>query len=224
MHLVQAGCRNTSRGYSMQNGLDRRLTSITKPKLKADAKPFAAFKHSEAERIRRMRINGQYATLRTILPNLIKMDKASVLAETIRRVRELKKAVEEVEAVCCTVVPGGEDGLSLEYSGGVEEDGQDSGAAGLVFIKVALSLEDRPGLMLELINAVKSVKGAGGVGLIRVVKAEMVTVGGRTKTLLWLQPMPPPASSGSSSGSGDYDGEGVLVMLRRTLRVVLVKK
>ncbi|KAM6563941.1 hypothetical protein CsatB_023939 [Cannabis sativa] len=200
MQMVQAGGRNTSRSYSKQ---------------------IVAFKHSEAERIRRMRINSQYATLRTILPNLIKMDKASVLAETIRRVRELKKAVEEVDAVCGgTAVPSGDDSLSLEYSGGLKEEEKD----GQVFIKVTLSVEDRPGLMLELINAIRSAKGGGEVGLIRVVKAEMVTVGGRTKTLLWLQPMPPLPSSGSGGGDGDGDGEGVLVLLRRSLRLVLAKK
>ncbi|PON84761.1 Basic helix-loop-helix transcription factor [Trema orientale] len=212
------GCRN-SNASSKQNSLNLGVIPICKPKLKADrAKQLAAHKHSESERRRRMRINGQYATLRTILPNLIKMDKASVLAETIRRVRELKKAVEEVEEVCCTV-PDVDDELSLE----VGEDHEE--AAGLVvLIKATLSCDDRPGLMLELINALKSVKG--GVELIRVVKAEMVTAGGRTKTVLWLRRI----GAGSGGGGGGYehehddDNEAILVMLRRALKVVLAKR
>lgn len=143
----------------------------------------------------------------------VKMDKASVLEETIRRVRELKKAVEEVEAVS-HIIPGEADGLGLE----LEEDHEV--AAGVVLIKVTLSCEDRPGLMLELINALKSVKG--GVEL-RVLKAEIVVAARRTKTLLWLKRIA--AGSGGGGGGGDHiKDERVLVTLRRALKVVLVKK
>lgn len=48
-------------------------TSFLKPKSKAEIKVLAAKKHSEAEKRRRMRINGQYETLRNILPNIIKV-------------------------------------------------------------------------------------------------------------------------------------------------------
>jgi hypothetical protein len=56
-----------------QGVLSANKISFYKPKSKAEAKQLAAKKHSEAERRRRMRINGQYATLRNILPNLIKV-------------------------------------------------------------------------------------------------------------------------------------------------------
>lgn len=48
-------------------------TSFLKQRSNAEIKVVAAKKHSEAEKRRRMRINGQYETLRTILPNLIKV-------------------------------------------------------------------------------------------------------------------------------------------------------
>lgn len=48
-------------------------TGFLKPKSKAEIKLLAAKKHSEAEKRRRMRINGQYDTLRNILPYLIKV-------------------------------------------------------------------------------------------------------------------------------------------------------
>lgn len=48
--------------------------SFSKPRSNAaEIKLLAAKKHSEAEKRRRMRINGQYDTLRNILPNIIKV-------------------------------------------------------------------------------------------------------------------------------------------------------
>lgn len=202
-----------------------------KPKSKAEAKVIAAKKHSESEKRRRMRINGQYTTLRALLPDLIKvyylidlmefclnvygviwkmsrklsslrildiqMDKASVLGETVRKVRELKKALAEVEAAChygdrrdeC-VLPGGVDKLSVEQC-----EGEKGG-----LVKATFSCEDRLGLISDMTRALSCVKG-------RVVRAEMVTVGGRSKNALWVQGL----------GGGN---EGV-VALKRALKVVI---
>uniref|UniRef100_A0A2N9EPK3 BHLH domain-containing protein n=1 Tax=Fagus sylvatica TaxID=28930 RepID=A0A2N9EPK3_FAGSY len=190
---------------TIQNSLARGLTStntinhkfsFSKPKSKFESKQLAAKKHSEAERRRRMRINGQYATLRDVLPNLVKMDKATVLAETVRQVRELRKTVSDLEAVCrgssstkdC-VFPGEANRLSLENCDNHQ---------GLV--KVTFSCEDRPGLISAVARTLRSMKG-------RVVKFEMVTLGGRTKNVLWVR--------GLSGGN-----EGI-VMLRRALKVVI---
>ncbi|KAH7520462.1 hypothetical protein FEM48_Zijuj08G0146400 [Ziziphus jujuba var. spinosa] len=173
----------------------------SKPNSKAQAKLVAAKKQSETEKRRRARINAQYVTLRTILPSLIKMDKASVLGETISRVKKLKKAAAaKVEAACHSggreddecVVPSGADRLSLEYS----EFGR-----GLV-MKAMLSCEDRAGLMTEVTRAVRSVKG-------KVVRADMVTVGGRIKILMWLK------------GLGCSGKNEELVVLRRALKVTM---
>ncbi|KAM1291992.1 hypothetical protein ACFX13_019351 [Malus domestica] len=168
-----------------------------KPKSKAEAKVIAAKKHSESEKRRRMRINSQYTTLRAILPDLIKMDKASVLGETVRKVRELKKALTEVEAAChCgdrrdeCVLPGGVDKLSVEQC-----EGEKGG-----LVKATFSCEDRLGLISDMTRALSCVKG-------RVVRAEMVTVGGRSKNALWVQGL----------GGGN---EGV-VALKRALKVVI---
>ncbi|XP_054809784.1 transcription factor bHLH131 isoform X2 [Prosopis cineraria] len=167
------------------------------PKSKAEIKLLAAKKHSEAEKRRRMRINGQYATLRTILPNLVKVDKASVLAETIRQVKELKKNVSELEAISAnssgeiTVFPSEVDKLKLEHC--KDEEG---------LMKATLSCEDRPGLMSAMTRALKSLRA-------KVVKAEMVNVGGRIREVLWVQ--------GLENGN---EGMGVL---KRTLKVVMHK-
>lgn len=118
-----------------------------------------------------------------------------MLAETVRLVRELRTTVSDLEAICrgrtknC-VFPGEADKLSLEHS---EED-----TGGVV--KVTFSCEDRPGLMSEVAREVRSVKG-------RMVKSEMVTVGGRTKSVLWVQ--------------GVGDGNDGTAKLRRALKVVI---
>ncbi|QCD90700.1 transcription factor MYC2 [Vigna unguiculata] len=151
-------------------------TSFLKQRSKAEIKVVAAKKHSEAEKRRRMRINGQYETLRTILPNLIKKDKASVLAETIKQVKELKKKVSKLEQDSCgnsskdvVKFPSGADRLSLEKCSNEE---------GLV--KATLSCEDSQGLMSAISRAMGSVK-------TKVVKAEIVSVGGRNRSVLWVQ-------------------------------------
>lgn len=126
------------------------------------------------------------------------MDKASLLAETVRQVRELKKVVADTEAACrgsgseC-VIPSGVNKLSLEKCEGKQE--------GLV--KATFSCEDRPGLILDMIRELRSGKG-------RVVRAEMVTVGGRTKSVLWVK--------GLGAGS-----EGI-VCLKKALNKVIVDR
>jgi hypothetical protein len=123
------------------------------------------------------------------------MDKAAVLSETVRQVRELRKTVSALEGVCCgngakdCVFPGETDKLSLESCD--DEQG---------LVKVTFSCEDRPGLMSTVAKAVRTVKG-------RVVKSEMVTVGGRTKCVSWVR------------GLGGRN-EGI-VMLRRALKVAI---
>ncbi|KAL5078983.1 hypothetical protein RYX36_007404 [Vicia faba] len=148
-------------------------SSISKQRSKAENKLLAAKKHSEAERRRRMRINGQYDTLRNILPNLIKKDKASILVEAIKQVYELKKKASKLEESHGTSkevkFPSGIDRLNLEKCN--DEEG---------LVKATLSCEDRPGLMSSIARALGSMKA-------KVEKVEMVTVGGRTRSVLWVQ-------------------------------------
>nr|WIE96100.1 basic helix-loop-helix transcription factor [Loropetalum chinense var. rubrum] len=163
----------------------------------AEEKALAASKkHSEAEKRRRERLNGHYATLRTLLPKTIKAHKASVLAETVRHVIELKKRAAELEAseggsMGGLVLPGDTDEVHVGYC---EKETS--------VIKATVCCEDREGLMSDLTRAVRSVKGM-------VVRAEMGTVGGRTKNVVWVQGL----------GSGD-DGLGTL---KRALKVVVDK-
>ncbi|XVE86853.1 hypothetical protein DITRI_Ditri18aG0068700 [Diplodiscus trichospermus] len=144
-----------------------------KTKSKAEAKIASDFKHKIAERHRRLRISQQYNKLRTVLPNLIKRDKASVLGETIRQIREQKKRVKEMKAKhrgsLEAVLPGESDNLSLGYC---EKDGS--------LVKATFSCEDRAELISDLTREVRKVNGM-------VVRTEMVFIGGRNKSVMWVK-------------------------------------
>ena len=54
--------------------------------------------HVEAERQRRKKLNHQFYALRSVVPNVSKMDKASLLADAVEYINDLKTKVEELEA------------------------------------------------------------------------------------------------------------------------------
>nr|AKN09653.1 basic helix-loop-helix transcription factor [Salvia miltiorrhiza] len=77
---------------SVPLGLHAELQKLSAQEI-MDSKALAAPKsHSEAERWLRERIiNNHLAKLRSLLPNTTKTDKASLLAEVIQHVKELKR-------------------------------------------------------------------------------------------------------------------------------------
>ncbi|XP_051127200.1 transcription factor bHLH30-like isoform X2 [Andrographis paniculata] len=174
-----------------------------------EAKAMAASNnHKEAERRRRKRINGHIATLKSILPNTIKTDKASLLGETVRRVKELRKTTAQLQhgaaADATTTTASSASLLRLMFPSETdelilcqcEEDSQ--------VVQATLSCEDRPETILDLTQAVKSADG-------KVVRAEMSTVGGRTKMVLWVKLMGEAAAADSG-------------ILRRALRKAMDKQ
>ncbi|KAI3681905.1 hypothetical protein L6452_36712 [Arctium lappa] len=54
--------------------------------------------HVEAERQRREKLNQRFYTLRSVVPNVSKMDKASLLADAVCYIKKLKEKVEELES------------------------------------------------------------------------------------------------------------------------------
>ncbi|CAN6204710.1 unnamed protein product [Urochloa humidicola] len=151
--------------------------------------------HSEAERKRRQRINAHLATLRTLLPAASRMDKAALLGEVVRHVRELRGEADAAAAGAAVAVPGEGDEVGVEegqqqhcrcHGGGDRE--RPAGATRRVRAWVCCA--DRPGLMSELGRAVRSVSA-------RAVRAEIATVGGRTRSVLELD-----------VGGGQHGGEG----------------
>ncbi|KAL6646036.1 hypothetical protein ACP70R_001044 [Stipagrostis hirtigluma subsp. patula] len=145
--------------------------------------------HSEAERKRRQRINAHLATLRTLVPSASRMDKAALLGEVVRHVRELRAKATEAAEGAGVVVPGESDEV------GVEEDDDDrrpdrcrrygagadanAGHRRPRRVRAWVCCADRPGLMSDLGRAVRSASA-------RPLRAEIATVGGRTRSVMDL--------------------------------------
>ncbi|KAK9109126.1 hypothetical protein Sjap_017186 [Stephania japonica] len=180
----------------------------------------ASKSHSEAERRRRERINAHLATLRTLLPNTIKTDKASLLAEVVQHVKDLKNRAQDGDRTTTEqkpwAVPGETDELTVGYceegpQGRWDPESRHRQVGGtslvvvVVRVRVSMSCEDRPGLLTEVTRAVRSVRG-------RVVRAEMGTVGGRTRSGLVVEFV------GRERGEGHHELLGVL---RRALKGVM---
>ncbi|KAF8725487.1 hypothetical protein HU200_020013 [Digitaria exilis] len=54
--------------------------------------------HVEAERQRREKLNKRFCALRAIVPNISKMDKASILEDAVTHINDLKKKLDKMEA------------------------------------------------------------------------------------------------------------------------------
>lgn len=134
-----------------------------------DAKALAASRsHSEAERRRRERINNHLAKLRSLLPNTTKTDKASLLAEVIQHVKELKRQTTLISET--SPVPTEIDDLTVDNA--AVEDGK-------FVIKASFCCEDRSDLLPELIKTLKALH-------LKTLRAEITTLGGRVKNVLFI--------------------------------------
>ncbi|KAK1285171.1 Transcription factor bHLH30 [Acorus calamus] len=151
-------------------GLQAELQRMTAQEI-MDAKALAASKsHSEAELRRRERINTHLARLRSLLPSTTKTDKASLLAEVIQHVKELKRQTSQIAEE--SPVPTESDELTVDAA--QEDDGR-------FVIKASLCCEDRSDLMSDLIKALKSLR-------MKTIKADLTTLGGRVRSVLVVSP------------------------------------
>ncbi|KAH7567672.1 hypothetical protein ACOSQ2_010615 [Xanthoceras sorbifolium] len=156
--------------------------------------------HKEAERRRRQRINAHLSTLRTLLPSTTKTDKASLLAEVVHHVKELRRQAADVARKGGSTCSGSEPDY-WPFPGESDEftlaccDRQEG------LVKATLCCEDRPGLNGDMSRAFGSVRA-------RPVRAEMMTVGGRSKSVVVME----------WAGGGDEEMMGVL---RRALKDVV---
>ncbi|XP_077234558.1 transcription factor bHLH30-like [Tasmannia lanceolata] len=161
------GSDRSGRAESSSFGLQSELGKMTTQEM-MEAKALAASKsHSEAERRRRERINTHLAKLRSLLPNTTKTDKASLLAEVIQHVKDLKRQTSEIGEV--GPVPTEADELTVDTS---DEDGK-------FVIKASLCCDDRSDLLPDLIKTLKALR-------LRTLKAEITTLGGRVKNVLLI--------------------------------------
>ncbi|KAF8033124.1 hypothetical protein BT93_D1886 [Corymbia citriodora subsp. variegata] len=150
-------------------GLQAELGKMTAQEI-MDAKALAASKsHSEAERRRRERINNHLAKLRSLLPSTTKTDKASLLAEVIQHVKELKRQTSLIAET--SLIPTETDELTVDAS--------DEEVDGKLVIKASLCCEDRSDLLPDLIKTLKALR-------LRTLKAEITTLGGRVRNVLFI--------------------------------------
>ncbi|CAI9266422.1 unnamed protein product [Lactuca saligna] len=143
---------------------------VKQTKVKEITRELASKKHALSERKRRRRINCHYDSLRHFFPRILKSDKASVLAETVRHLKELKKMVADL-------APSDHDGDKQSFFIPGENDEMSVGyvaSGNKTAVRAIVCCEDRPGLNQDLTEAIHSVRG-------KAVKAEMATIGGRTK-------------------------------------------
>ncbi|CAN0890529.1 Transcription factor bHLH106 [Linum grandiflorum] len=127
--------------------------------------------HKEAEKRRRERINSHLDKLRALLPCNSKTDKASLLAKVVERVKELKQQTSEIQGL--ETFPSEVDEITV-----AEEYGERS--CRMVY-KASVCCEDRSELLPELMEIFKSLH-------LKTVRAEMVTLGGRTRSVLMVAP------------------------------------
>ncbi|XP_037489579.1 transcription factor AIG1-like [Triticum dicoccoides] len=168
--------------------------------------------HSEAERKRRQRINAHLATLRTLVPSASRMDKAALLGEVVRHVRELQGRANDATEGVVDVVPGETDEVGVEEDDYLLNAGPtDDEPRWRRRVRAWVCCADRPGLMSDLGRAVRS------VGSARPVRAEIATVGGRTRSVLELEHVCHEAGPAN-------DRAVALSTLRAALRTVLFNR
>ncbi|CAK8537637.1 unnamed protein product [Lathyrus sativus] len=183
------------RFYGFESLIDKDSDKINGEKPKVERKSTEACKsHREAERRRRQRINNHLSTLRSLLPNTAKSDKASLLAEVVQHVKRLRKEADVVAnrwndepSSSCSGEPGsvvsGEEAEAWPFPGESDEAtvgccGEEEGGARRM--KVTVCCEDRPGLNRDLAQVIRSVRA-------NPVRAEIMTVGGRSKSVVVVE-------------------------------------
>ncbi|KAG6673679.1 hypothetical protein I3843_15G002600 [Carya illinoinensis] len=184
-------------------GLQAELGKMTAQEI-MDAKALAASKsHSEAERRRRERINNHLAKLRSLLPSTTKTDKASLLAEVIQHVKELKRQTSLIAET--SPVPTEVDELTVDAS---DEDGK-------FVIKASLCCEDRSDLLPDLIKTLKALR-------LKTLKAEITTLGGRVKNVLFITGEED-SSSGGEQNQQQQQQQYCISSIQEALKAVMEK-
>uniref|UniRef100_A0A0E0GVG0 BHLH domain-containing protein n=1 Tax=Oryza nivara TaxID=4536 RepID=A0A0E0GVG0_ORYNI len=149
----------------------------------------ASRNHREAEKRRRERIKSHLDRLRAI-------DKASLLAKAVERVRDLKQRMAGIgEAAPAHLFPTEHDEIVVLASGGGGVGG--AGGAAAVF-EASVCCDDRSDLLPELIETLRALR-------LRTLRAEMATLGGRVRNVLVLAR---DAGGAGEGGDGDDDRAG----------------
>lgn len=164
-----------------------------------EVKDVAALKsHSEAERRRRERINAHLDTLRGLVPCAGKMDKATLLAEVICQVKQLKNSA--TEASKGVLIPMDADEVRVEP---LDESSRDG-----TYFLASLCCDYNPELLSEVKNALNALQ-------LNIVKAEISTLGKRVKNVFVFT---------SGRGNGNAEEQQLLLNLVRQALSSIVDK
>ncbi|KAL0363454.1 UNVERIFIED_CONTAM: Transcription factor [Sesamum calycinum] len=137
----------------------------------SESKTMAALKsHSEGERRRRERINAHLATLRGLLPISGKMDKATLLAQVISEVKQLKKTARRASEGLH--IPMDTNQVQVEKL----EDNADDGS---VLLRASLCCDYTPDLLSNVKQAINDLPW-------QLLKCEISTLGGRVKIVFLI--------------------------------------
>ncbi|CAA7406859.1 unnamed protein product [Spirodela intermedia] len=129
--------------------------------------------HVEAERQRREKLNHRFYALRSVVPNVSRMDKASLLADAVAYIKELRTRVGELEqlrrrtppqAAAAVVAEGLEGGGTMEVEVRVVEGGE-------AMVRVTAAAEGRGHPAARVTAALKELD-------MKVHHASMTTVKG----------------------------------------------
>ncbi|KAK1428932.1 hypothetical protein QVD17_17772 [Tagetes erecta] len=122
----------------------------------------ASINHKEAEKRRRERINSHLNRLRTILHCNSKIDKASLLAKVVQRLKELQQTNSQIEQH--ESIPSETDEITVISLNNNRNDGR-------IIIKASMCCDDRSDLLADMIQTLNSLQ-------LSPVRVEMVAIGG----------------------------------------------
>lgn len=115
--------------------------------------------HVEAERQRREKLNQRFYALRAVVPNISKMDKASLLADAISYITELQKKLKDMEAESenksssSRETTSGTEANSSEVTPGQALDAEVEAIGDDVIVRVSCPLDSHP--VAQIIQAFK---------------------------------------------------------------------
>ncbi|KAI3735998.1 hypothetical protein L6452_15528 [Arctium lappa] len=136
--------------------------------VKAEKALMALRNHSEAERRRRERINGHLSMLRSLIPGTNKMDKASLLAEVISHLKQLRRtATETTKGV---LIPMDIDEVKVEQQ---DDNSLDESSYS---IRASLCCEYKQEVLCDLKEALDGLH-------LKTIRAEIATLGSRMMNL-----------------------------------------
>ncbi|KAH6765296.1 hypothetical protein C2S52_014346 [Perilla frutescens var. hirtella] len=137
----------------------------------SDTKTVEALKsHSEAERRRRERINAHLESLRGLVPNNEKMDKATLLAEVVSQIKQLRATASQASEGMH--IPMDTDEVKVEKLENNTGDGS-------FMLSASLCCEHWPDLLSDVRQVINNLP-------VRVLKSEISTLGSRVKIVFLI--------------------------------------